>query len=286
MGKAPTSFGGVDLIGLLLPLQQDNGRFVDSSSFGDFLNALGQSFAVIALERTGDHDAEAAKAADYLISVQCDDGGFPLTLPAKPGDPCDSQVDATAMVTQALLAEGQTKAANAGLDWLAGKQKSNGGFDDDAATNTLPVNSNSTGLAAAALRIGGHDDAADKAVAFLLGMQQGCTTKVAQHGAIAYDSKGFEQSTATRATTQALLGLGGANLAKLSADGISPAAPTLACPSPSPTPSGPSPSPTSEAGLPVTGASLTPVVVIGAALVLAGAVLLLLLRRRRDVTQF
>ncbi len=283
MGKDPHAFGGVDLVALLLPLQQPSGRFVDSSSFGDFVNALGQSFAVIALHRTGDHDAEATKAAQYLLSVECSDGGFPLNFPTAPGDPCDSQIDATALVVQALLAAGQTDAAKDGLDWLVSKQKASGGFDDDAASNPLPVNANSTGVAAEALRVGGRTEAADKAVAFLLAQQIGCGATAANRGAIAYDSTGFNASTATRATTQAVLGLAGVGLVDLNIKGAATAAPTLTCAAPTATPK---PTISGAGGLPVTGQSLTPVLIGGVALIVVGAGVLLLLRRRRNVTEF
>src|SRR6185369_9479167 len=93
--------------------------------------------------------------------------------------PCDNQVDATALVEQALLAVGDQAGAKVGLDWLVSQQKADGGFTDEAV-KTLPENANSTGLAAQALRVGGRTAAADKAVAYLLARQVGCT------GAIAY----------------------------------------------------------------------------------------------------
>jgi hypothetical protein len=277
MGKDPTHFGGVDLVGLLLPMQQTNGRFVDSSIFGDFNNAFGQALAVIALHRLGGHDTEASKAAQYLISVQCSDGGFPLSFPTGSTGPCTSQTDATALVIQALLAVGDTQAATAGLTWLVGVQRAGGGFDDAAPTSPLPVNANSTGLAAEALRIGGRTAAADHAVEFLRNQQMPCTATPSDRGAINYDPTGFSQSTAVRATTQGILGLTGVGLVDLSIVGASPDAPTETCLTPTATPT---PSSSAGAVLPVTGAPLTPVLFAGAALVLVGVALLVLLRRR------
>ncbi len=63
-GKDPTDFGGVDLVALLLAMQGSNGRFTDSASFGDSVNAFGQALGVIAVHRTGAHPAAATSAGD------------------------------------------------------------------------------------------------------------------------------------------------------------------------------------------------------------------------------
>jgi LPXTG-motif cell wall-anchored protein len=271
-GKDPDSFGGVDPIAMLLSLQGANGKFVDSASFGDSVNALGQSFAVIALHRAGGHTVAETAAAAFLAGSACPDGGYPLLFKTKPADPCDNQVDATALVVQALLAAGDAAGAKVGLDWLVSQQKADGGFADESDKH-LGENANSTGLAAQALRVGGRVAAADKAVTFLLSLQVGCTGTPASRSAIAYDGAGFDPSTATRATTQAILGLSGVGLAELSTKGAQPGAPIVDCPAPTLT---------GAAGLPVTGASLTPVVIAGVALVVVGGGLLVLLRRRRE----
>jgi hypothetical protein len=160
-GENPTAFGGLDLITRLVSLQQPFGRFTDSFST-DYSTAIGQSLAVIVLNRTGGHTAETTLGAAFLAGSQCDDGGFPLFFG---GPDCDSQVDATAYVIQALLAAGDTSTAADGLDWLLGKQKADGGFTDDngGPGGAAPENANSTGLAAQALRAGGQTTAADHA---------------------------------------------------------------------------------------------------------------------------
>jgi hypothetical protein len=287
-GKDPTNFAGVDLVALLVTLQNaDTGRFADrqapGSPYPDSTNAFGQSLAVIALDRIGTHPTETTAAAHFLTSIQCTDGGFPLDLNS-PADPskCDSQVDATAMVVQALLAAGETKAADKGLDWLVSKQKPSGGFDDDyvpPAGQPNPINSNSTGLAAQALRAGGRPGPADAAAAFIVSLQVGCGGPADQLGGIAYDATGFDPANAVRATAQAILGLGGASLADLSVRGAEAGAPTMTCPT---TPTAEPTTPAAAAPeLPKTGTPLTVVLVSAAVLIVAGVVLLVTVRMRR-----
>ncbi|MDT5023802.1 MAG: hypothetical protein QOE61_228, partial [Micromonosporaceae bacterium] len=133
-GRNPAAFGGLDLVTRLVSLQKPTGRFSDSFPT-DYSNALGQSLAVVGLNRTGGHATETAKGAAFLAGSQCADGGFPITFD---GPACDSQVDATAYVVQALLAAGDTATATKGLTWLIGKQKADGGFTDDSAAGESP----------------------------------------------------------------------------------------------------------------------------------------------------
>ena len=73
------------------------------------------------------------------------------------------------------------------------------------------MNSNTTGLAAAALRAAGEDDAADAGAAFLADLQIGACD---EFGAIAYDQTAFDagidadRGQWTRASAQGALGLG------------------------------------------------------------------------------
>ena len=129
---------------------------------------------------------------------------------------------------------------------------------------------------------------------------------MARRGAIALDSDGFVESTATRATPQAVLGLSGPGLLTLDGTDTEPAAPQLACAA-APTSSAPASSPTAApttaapttvaptspaaaastspaafgGTLPNTGASPLPVAGIGLGLVAVGTALALLGRRRR-----
>ncbi|GAA0727269.1 terpene cyclase/mutase family protein [Dactylosporangium roseum] len=220
-GGDPAAFGGVDLIGRLRGLQAPSGRFSDRSAFGDYSNAFTQSFALLTLDRTP--AGAPATGATYLAGARCADGGFPLSFDQPT---CVSDVDATALVVQALLAVGRPDAAAAAVTWLSSVQSGDGSFTDSAGV----PNANSTGLAAQALRVAGRPVAWLKARGFLLSLQVRCAGPAAQRGGIAYSPAGFDPSTAVRATAQAVPGLTGAGLATLTAAGSRPAAPVLACP--------------------------------------------------------
>jgi hypothetical protein len=68
-----------------------------------------------------------------------------------------------------------------------------------------------------------------RAGVFLTRLQVRCSGPVADRGAIPFDSSGFDPAIAPRATAQAVLGLTGAGLSRLSAAGSTRAAPVLAC---------------------------------------------------------
>ncbi|WP_329100940.1 terpene cyclase/mutase family protein [Micromonospora sp. NBC_01699] len=217
-GLDPASFGGVDLLTRLRGLQDPSGRFSDRSAYGDFSNALSQSFAILALDRAG---GAPSAAVDFLVGSRCADGGFPVQF----GQPtCESDVDATAMAVQALIAADHRPAARPGIGWLVGVQAADGSF-----TGAGVANANSTGLAAQALAAAGRPVAWLRARQFILGLQVGCTGAASDRGAIAYGAAGFDPGTAPRATAQAVPGAAGAPLGSLSAAGSSSTAPTLAC---------------------------------------------------------
>ncbi|MFC5286538.1 peptidase [Actinokineospora guangxiensis] len=221
-GANPASFGGVDLIARLNTLLTPSGRFSDQSAFGDYSNAFTQSLAVIVLDRTA--AGAPASAVDFTANAQCPDGGYPISYGVTP---CASDTDATAMVAQALIATGRHTDANEALNWLRSKQQSGGGLafgDGSGAPNT-----NTTGLAGQAFRAGGKLVPATKAGLYVLSLRVTCAGAADQRGAIAYDATGFDQSTAPRATAQAILGLPGTPLATLTSAGSSADADTLAC---------------------------------------------------------
>ncbi|RDI23801.1 prenyltransferase/squalene oxidase-like repeat protein [Lentzea flaviverrucosa] len=205
-GKNPRAFGDVDLVAGLKALQAPSGRFSDRSQFGDFSNAFTQSYALFALGRD-------AQGASYLAASQCPDGGFPVTFETSP---CVSDVDATAIVVQALRTQG--KPTVSALTWLRSKQQADGGFPAALGGS----NANSTGLAAQVV----NGIAAVRARDYLKSLQVGCAG--VEKGAIAFDASGFDKATATRATAQAVLGLTGANLVTLRSGGPD-GAPTLHC---------------------------------------------------------
>ncbi len=143
----------------------DPGRFSDISSFGsNFANGIGQALAILALDRTGGGVPTAA--VDYLLDQQCSDGSFrlyqfgyvlsfgppPVTVDTHScEDPAEGDADATAFALQALLvapsSSAVTEALGGAADFLLDQQETSGGFFGTGA-----VNSNTTGLAAAALR--------------------------------------------------------------------------------------------------------------------------------------
>jgi hypothetical protein len=283
-GEDPTAFGGVDLIAGLTSLMGASGRFSDKSPYpGDYSNGFSQSFAVLALER---HGTAPKAAVDYLAGTACPTGGFPLDLEQAT---CVAQVDATAMAVQALLAAGRVAEAGKAVEWLVAQQQADGGFIDvlqkgEAGTTT---NANTTGLAAQALRVAGSTAAADKAAAYLKALQVGCGAE--QAGAIAYDAKGFSPANATRATSQAVLGLVGTGFATLSSSGAKAAAPALDCSTTTTTTvATPTTSETPAAGpqaqqpevLARTGVPVAPALWLGTLLVVAGALALVLARRQ------
>lgn len=219
-GGDPNDFGGVDLLAGLQALQAPSGRFSDRSAFGDFSNVITQSLAIVSLVRAG---ADIVPAADYLVASQCADGGFPLNFEQAE---CTSEADASAMAIQAMLAAGSDDVAAQGLDYLEQVQASDGSFE---AGGPEGANANSTGLAAQALRVGGRDGSADRAVGYLLALQVGCHEPAEQHGAVAYDGTGFRQDTAVRATAQAVPGIVGTGLLEIGNGGASSGDPVLDC---------------------------------------------------------
>jgi hypothetical protein len=223
-GLDPTSFGGVDLPARLRALLAPSGRFSDRSAFGDFSNAFTQSLAIIALHRTP--GGVPSSAVDFAAGTQCADGGFPVFFDVAP---CVSDTDATALVAQALLATGHWVDAQEGLSWLASVQQADGGLSAQAGDASTPPNANTTGLAGQAFRTGGRLLAAARARAFLVHLQVGCSGAAADRGAIAFDASGFDPATAQRSTPQAILGLGGPDLATLTATGSAPTEPVLLC---------------------------------------------------------
>ncbi|MDX8032882.1 prenyltransferase/squalene oxidase repeat-containing protein [Lentzea sp. BCCO 10_0856] len=185
-GKNPRSFAGIDLISGLKALQAPSGRFSDRSQFGDFSNAFTQSYALIALGKD-------TLGAAYLAGSQCPDGGFPVTFETSP---CVSDVDATAIVVQALRTQG--KPTGQAVTWLKSKQQADGGFPSAQGGS----NANSTGLVAQVLT----GKPAVRARAYLQSLQ---VRTGPDAGAIAFDASGFDKATAPRATAQAVLGLTG-----------------------------------------------------------------------------
>lgn len=222
-GLDPTSWGedDVDLIQRLLDREQPDGRFADLNPWSpeDYANSIGQSFAIVALLRQPGVDP-SAESIDSLLTLQCDDGGFKL---AYDEDGCSSSADTTAFAVQALLAVGRDAEAAEALDYLEATQDEQGAWGTPGPEGP---NANTAGVGGWALAVGGRDDAAGAAAAFVRSLQAGCDAPEEDRGAIAYDEDGLDDR-APRATAQAVLALAPVALVDLTAAGNSAAAPLL-----------------------------------------------------------
>jgi hypothetical protein len=233
-GKDPHAFGGgprKDLVAELTALEcthvstgctaADRGRFHDVSQFGDNSATIGQSLALVGLQRTTKRGPSPASVA-FLAGQQCANGGFPEKFDQPT---CASSVDATGFAVQALMAVGtRTAAASAAKAgrWLRSVQHDNGSF-----TGSGSRNANTTALAAQGLAVTGHAKAATKARAFLRGLQVGCGGSVAARGEIRYAH--HATGDAARATSQAIPALARISLGTVTVTGSHRGLPRLAC---------------------------------------------------------
>lgn len=188
---------------------EDAGVVVGDPYDADYVNVIGQSFAVRALTVAG--SSRAADATGFLLDQQCNAGFFRASLTADKasvGQGCvdgthTGSIDTTALAIINLLdtpgASTTAKGAAAlAATWLKGQQAADGSF---TAGGPEGYNANSTGLAAWALAEAGHDGAATKAATWLRGLQVAdlapCVTTLApENGAIVYKA---EDLTAGRA---------------------------------------------------------------------------------------
>ncbi|MFT4287422.1 prenyltransferase/squalene oxidase repeat-containing protein [Nocardioides sp.] len=210
-GEDPADFDGTDLIERLEDRVQASGRIEDLSAYGDYANAISQTFAVAALETAGSAKAEAA--TDFLLGLQCADGGFWSASFSGTDVSCDSgdasSVDATAYAVHALLSQESdpdiATALDEAVDYLKAAQSTDGGFTDGTA-----VNANSTGLAGWALGSAGETAAAATAAEWVAAHQVlaltacGASKLDGDAGAIAYSDEVLATGQAdgiTEATT-------------------------------------------------------------------------------------
>ncbi len=257
------------------------GRVEDSASAGfDSTNVLGQALAVIGLSdagvATGSHAPTVRSALAFLTSQQCAPGWFrvfyddDLTCDAAlaRGD-ATGDVDGTAMAVQALVAarDAGLPVAPGALDsavaWLVSAQHGDGSFGGGASTSG--ANANSTGLAAAALQVGGRTAQADRARTWVAALQlTGTTGSLAgDRGAIAYDAVALTDARAhgitangrdqwRRATAQAVFALHPVGLAQLAdlptGGGLPTPPPTPPAPPTSPPTSRPTSPPATASG--------------------------------------
>jgi hypothetical protein len=223
-GGDPHAFGGWDLEGdlraLLVTSGPGAGRFSDKNAFApDASNGFGQALALIALQRA--RDGAPAAAVGFLLAQQCPSGGFRLFYDT--GTTCasdgETDTDATSLAVEALGAVTQTAAVHdastKAVAWLLGHEDATTGAFSGTGPTATP-NSNSTGLAAAALRDSGQTSAADKAAGYVEGLQ---LTTGPDAGALGYDDAAFSAVTGgtiddlsrdqwRRSTSQAVLALG------------------------------------------------------------------------------
>ncbi|MEO7429194.1 MAG: prenyltransferase/squalene oxidase repeat-containing protein [Acidimicrobiales bacterium] len=272
LGADPASFGGLDLPAELRDRLQstgvDAGRFTDRSSYGDYSNGLGQALAIMGLARTT--GGVPAPALAFLLDQQCPGGGFrgDYTTSGGCADAARGTVDATGFAIQALTSVEPTCAVRAAIagaaSWLVTSQGSNGSFGGESGANT-----NSTGLAAQALRAIGSTTAADRAADFITGLQLATGDDA---GAIALNQAGYasaadgiailERDGFRRATGQAVLALDLPAYSEIGANAVDPARLTP-CTEPAPgtsTATGAASSSTATLGgtLTVTGSGFAP----------------------------
>ncbi len=233
IGTDPTAFGGVNLItrlqGTIAPAAPIAGRIQDISTFGDFANVIGQSFAVEALLR--DKPSKAKSALTFLLQQQCSQGYFRLNFNADKtavdqtcngGTATESapDTDVTALAMLSLQATGSknadvVKSVKRAKKWLLKTQAKNGSFGGGPSTEK--ANANSTGLAGWALAVAGKEKAATEAAVWVRRLQayepNPCHSKLTKdRGAIAYDRTAYDAALVdgviedqwTRAAAQAL----------------------------------------------------------------------------------
>lgn len=240
-GASATSFGGNNLVtelqGLIVKSGTKTGRVADriDSTGTDYGNNIGQAFAVEGLASAG---VPSAAATSFLLKQQCSAGYFRLAN--NDGKTCSAagtgaDSDTTSFALQALLsakqdgASGLDTAISKATNWLVSAQKVDGSYGGSGPTSAS--NSNSTGLAAQALRAAGRSIDAAQAVTWLKALQvtaanAGGGLLKNDIGAVAYNSAAFEDAKTPgiddstsdqwrRASAQALLGFSGVSMGSL-----------------------------------------------------------------------
>lgn len=214
-GHDPSSFGGVDLLAQLEDRTADKGplagRTSDLSTYGDYANTLGQTWAVRGLLEAGSDEAPAALG--FLLEQQCQDGSLrqDFAKPTAKDQTCDAgphkpSTDATALFVVLLsdLTDQDPRigdAVDAATAWLVAHQGGDGSFEGGGR---LGPNTNSTGLSAWALHIAGEDRAAANAGEWVRAHQvDHCKGALAgEAGAIAYDDAALKDAAHDGITTK------------------------------------------------------------------------------------
>lgn len=214
-GADPRSYGGRDLVARtadrVATAGPIAGRLEDRSTYGDYVNVIGQAFAARGLTRAG--SPLAGPVTDFLLQQQCDGGWFRLYLTsdkAAPDQGCvdgaagsEPDTDATALAVLQLVGSGSTapavtSAVDRAVGWLERAQAPDGSLGGSVATPT--PNANSTGLAAWALAADGRCRPAGRAAAWVAGLQVGPqpagSPLAEEEGAIAYDRAALDAAAA------------------------------------------------------------------------------------------
>jgi hypothetical protein len=205
-GGTPTSFGGVNLVTRLETVTGASGRIADVSTFGDFANTIGQSFAARGLTTAG--SAESVAATTFLLNQQCPAGFFRLAIgDAQCADNNSPDTDVTALAVLNLRSQVGSPAVDTALAkavaWLQANQKADGSFGGGGPT--AATNANSTGLAGWALGDSGATADAEQAAVWLrqhqLARAGGCTNyAAADRGAVSYDDAARTAAASTPLT--------------------------------------------------------------------------------------
>lgn len=195
IGTNVTNVAGVNLVerleSVIATEGPDAGRGFDVSGWGDYSNGVGQAWVTRALVAV-DSDL-ADEAVNYVLSKQCDNGGFPTDLNSATCAPGHDTTAYTIVALQDAKAAGvvsgatvDTAIAKAATS-LKNAQNAAGALGADDG-----INSNTTGLAAWALRSVDETAAADLAVTWLRTVyaQPGGPLN-SQAGAIAFDAAAF-----------------------------------------------------------------------------------------------
>jgi hypothetical protein len=196
-------------------------------------SSISESFIVLTAARLGSPLDDTGAAMTWFRSLQCPNGGFTSDVPEQGcASGAAADVDATAYALMALAAIPSPStvdraAATAAAEWLVTAQNSDGSWTAQNVHNT-----DSTGLAAAALAGVGRNTAAARA---WLRQQQITTGPTvgpgATRGALGYAAASDEHSR-MKATADGLLGLGAGALGTLTALHSIADAPVLALPAP------------------------------------------------------
>ncbi|MFZ5652130.1 MAG: stalk domain-containing protein [Bacillota bacterium] len=151
-GENPFDYRGQNLVGKIQSAQLPGGKFadnIDGSGQGDngaqiLLNA--HVWAVLALHAAGAGMPDAAKARQWIVDQQHDDGSFNWCVMVKKAD-----VDSTGMALMALGALGERKdspVVQKAYAYLKSVQEGDGGFSSWGAANPESCNMVIQGLTA------------------------------------------------------------------------------------------------------------------------------------------